>query len=71
VVPTRNLTPIDASDAVRAFKADLEELGLRIEAGARRDRGGHDLRGWYKTLCIEDGADSLIVRRTHASRRAA
>ena len=58
VVPTRNLTPIDASDAVYAFKADLAALGLRVEAGERRDRGGHDLRGWYKTRCIEDGADA-------------
>jgi hypothetical protein len=70
VVPTRNLTPIDASDAVHAFKDDLESLGLRVEAGERRDRGGHDLRGWYKTRCIEDGADSLIIRRTtHAPPR--
>lgn len=70
VVPTRNLTPSDASDAVHAFKADLDALGLRVEAGERRDRGGHDLRGWYKTRCIEDGADSLIIRRTtHAPPR--
>lgn len=70
MVPTRNLTPIDASDAVHAFKADLEALGLRVEAGDRRDRGGHDLRGWYKTRCIEDGADSLIMgRTTHAPPR--
>ena len=70
MVPTRNLTPIDASDAMHAFKADLESLGLRVEAGERRDRGGHDLRGWYKTRCIEDGADSLIIRRTtHAPPR--
>jgi len=70
VVPTRNLTPIHSSDAVHAFKADLEALGLRVEAGERRDRGEHDLRGWYKTRCIEDGADSLIIRRTtHAPPR--
>ncbi|HEX3481243.1 MAG TPA: hypothetical protein VGP07_08555 [Polyangia bacterium] len=40
VVPTRNLTTSDASDAVHAFKADLEALGLRVEAGEHRDRGG-------------------------------
>ena len=44
------------------------ELGLRIEAGEHRDRGGHDLRSWYETRAIEDGADSLILRRsTHAA----
>jgi hypothetical protein len=70
VVPTRNPTPIDSADVVHAFRADLEALGLRVEAGERRDRGGHDLRGWYKTRCIEDGADSLIIRRTtHAPPR--
>ena len=67
VVPTRHGTPVDSADAVHAFKADL---GLRVEAGERRDHGGHDLRGWYKTRCIEDGADSLIIRRTtHAPPR--
>ncbi len=39
VVPTRNMTTVDASDAVHAFKADLEALGLRVEAGEHRDRG--------------------------------
>jgi hypothetical protein len=68
VVPTRNATHVNASDAVHAFKADLVELGLRVEAGEHRDRGGHDLRGFYKTVAIEHGADSLIIRRTtHAT----
>ncbi|HTL32338.1 MAG TPA: hypothetical protein VL326_04410, partial [Kofleriaceae bacterium] len=54
----------------RAFTADLARLGLRVDAGEERDRGGHDLRGWYKTRTIEDGADSLIIRRTtHAPPR--
>ena len=64
VVPTRNGTPVDAADAMHAFKADLTALGLRVEAGEHRDRGGHDLRAWYKTRCVDDGADSLIIRRT-------
>ena len=68
VVPTRNMTPVDAVDAVRAFKADLTALGLRVEAGERRDRGGHDLRSRYKTRTIEDGADSLIVKAHHTRR---
>jgi hypothetical protein len=31
VVPTRSLTPIDASDAVHAFRDGLHELALRVE----------------------------------------
>jgi hypothetical protein len=64
VVPTRNFTCVDGADAVHASKDDLDALGLRKKAGTRRDRGGHDLRSWYKTRLIEDEADSLIVRRT-------
>lgn len=68
VVPTRNMTPVNAADAGKAFKLDLAELELRVEAGEHRDRGGHDLRSWYETRAIEDGADSLILRRTtHAA----
>lgn len=68
VVPARTMRPVSVADAGEAFKRDLRALGLRVEAGERRDRGGHDLRSWYKTRCIEDGADSLIVRRTtHAA----
>ena len=68
VVPTRNMTSVNAADAGKAFKLDLAELGLRVGAGEHRDRGGHDLRSWYETRAIEDGADSLILRRTtHAA----
>jgi hypothetical protein len=68
VVPTRNMTPVNAADAGKAFKLDLADLELRLEAGEHRDRGGHDLRSWYETRAIEDGADSLILRRTtHAA----
>ena len=59
VVPTRNLTSINVADANHAMKEDLAMLGLRVDAGEARDRGGHDLRSWYQTRCIEDGADSL------------
>jgi integrase len=62
VVPTRNLTTVDASDAVHAFKADLAALGLRIEAGEHRDRGGHDLRSWFITTCQEHGAHRDLLR---------
>ena len=64
VVPTRTMRPVAAKDAIDALKRDLKALEMRVEAGRRRDRGGHDLRSFYETRLIEDGADSLIVRRT-------
>ena len=57
-----NLTTIDASDAVHAFKDDLAVLGLRVEAGEHRDRGGHDLRSWFITTCQEHGAHRDLLR---------
>ncbi len=66
VVPTRRLTCVSANDAVRYFKDDLDALGLRKDAGEHRDRGGHDLRGWFITTCQEHGADtSAMMRITH------
>ncbi len=62
LVPTRTLTTVDVSDAVHAFKADLESLGLRVEAGKYRDRGGHDLRAWFITTCQEHGAHRDLLR---------
>lgn len=64
VVPARTMRCVNASDAGEYMKRDLTSLGLRVEAGKLRDRGGHDLRSWYQTRMIEDGADSLIIRRT-------
>jgi hypothetical protein len=64
VVPTRTFGCVNGADASHAMKDDLDALALRVQAGKRRARGGHDLRSWYKTRCIEDGADSLIIRRT-------
>ncbi len=62
--------PVNKNDACGAFKHDLRTLGLRVEAGTIRARGGHDLRSWFKTQTIEDGADSDIIRRTtHAPPR--
>lgn len=67
VVPARTGRCVDGADAVAAMKRDLEALELRTEAGSRRNRNGHDLRGWFKTQTIEDGADSLLIgRTTHA-----
>lgn len=64
VVPTRTGRCVSAGDACEAFKRDLAALGLRVKAGRKRDRGGHDLRSWYETRCIEDGADTNLLRRT-------
>jgi len=64
IVPTRTFRCVAGKDAVVALKRDLATLELRVEAGDDRDRGGHDLRSWYKTQTIEDDADSLIIRRT-------
>lgn len=68
IVPARTGGCISAGDAGAAIKLDLAALGLRVEAGKRkkrcRDRGGHDLRSWYKTRTIEDGAEGIVIRRT-------
>jgi integrase len=69
IVPTRNLTPIAPKDANDAFKRDLAALGLRVEAGEHRDRGGHDLRSWFITTCQEHGAHRDLLRVvTHAGK---
>src|SRR5206468_588940 len=62
VVPARTMAPVKAYDAVEAFKHDLAELGLHVEAGEHRDRGGHDLRSWYMTATVECGCESLVLR---------
>lgn len=68
IVPTRNLTCVNAKDAGDGFQDDLKALELRQAAGKRRKRGGHDLRSWFITRLAEDGADSQLTRRfTHAS----
>lgn len=65
VVPTPDdFAAVSGHDACKSFKRDLLALGLRVQAGTRRDRGGHDLRAWYETRCVEDGADSMLIRRT-------
>lgn len=70
VVPTRNMTHVNASDAVHSLRLDLKNLDLRLKAGKHRHRGGHDLRGWFITQTVEDGADSNIIRRcTHSPPR--
>jgi len=54
---------------VHAFKLDLGALGLRVDAGESRDRGGHDLRAWFVTTCQEHGAHRDLLRVvTHTSK---
>ncbi len=70
ILPNRNFVPLAVSDASKAMTADLETLGFRTMAGESRHRGGHDLRSWFLTKTIEDGADSLLIDRvTHAPPR--
>jgi hypothetical protein len=62
IIPTRTMKPIDKTDAARAMKADLVALGLRVEAGKNRSRGGHALRSWFITTCQEHGAHRDLLR---------
>lgn len=69
IVGTRRGTPVGANDAGRAMKQDLAELGLRVDAGEKRSRGGHDLRAWFITTCQEHGAHRDMLRViTHTSK---
>ncbi len=66
IVPTRNLTERDPWDSQEQLIADLEKLGLRIMAGKKQRRRGHDLRRTLITLARADGAiDSLLRWVTH------
>lgn len=63
IVPTRNMTAVkphgtmrDANEAQRQLAADLALLGLRVKAGAERDRRGHDMRRTFISLARTDGA---------------
>lgn len=70
VVPTRTMKPVDPSDAVIALKLDLTELGLRLDAGEHRDRGGHDLRAWFISTALDDGAPAdALYTVTHTKKR--
>jgi len=62
IVPTRALNNVNVSDAGHALTDDLGALGLRVAAGARRVRGGHDLRAWFITTCQEHGAHRDLLR---------
>jgi integrase len=53
---------VNVSDAGHGLTEDLGTLGLRVQAGARRKRGGHDLRSWFITTCQEHGAHRDLLR---------
>lgn len=72
VVPTRTFKCVAAKDACEAMKRDMSAIDIRVDAGEHRDRGGHDLRSWFITQLIEDGAESAITCRfTHAPPKTA
>lgn len=66
IVPTRNLKRRRADEAQKQLLGDLERIGLRVKAGAKRNRRGHDLRRTLITLARADGAiDSMLRWITH------
>lgn len=62
IVPTRNMTVRDATEAQRQLIADLALLGLRVRAGHKRNRRGHDLRRTFISLARGDGASDGPLR---------
>jgi len=62
IVPARTFQPRDKKDAQDALVLDLAALGLRVEAGKDRNRGGHHLRSWFVTTCQEHGAHRDLLR---------
>jgi integrase len=62
IVPTLTGRHVNVSDAGHDLTDDLTQLGLRVMAGARRKRGGHDLRSWFITTCQEHGAHRDLLR---------
>lgn len=69
IVSTRAGRTVSAHVAGLAMRGDLERLELRMMAGKKRRRGGHDLRAWFITTCQECGAHRDILRViTHTSK---
>ena len=68
-VPTRNMTARQGPEAQEALILDLEALGLRVRAGARQNRRGHDMRRTFITLAQVDGVRrNLLEAVTHGPR---
>ena len=67
-MPARTMTPISVMHFARTIGPDLATLGLRVEAGQFRGRGGHDLRAFFITACQEAGAHrDLLAVITHGA----
>jgi hypothetical protein len=69
IIPTRNMTEKnprgtvrDATEAQRQLVSDLELIGLRVRAGQKRNRRGHDLRRTFISLARGDGASDGPLR---------
>lgn len=70
IVPARSGNPVRPRAAVKVMKHDLLRLGLRLDAGEQRDRGGHDLRAWFITHALDGGASSDALQRvTHTKKK--
>jgi hypothetical protein len=69
IVPNLALGYLDGPTAGRRFPRHLRLLGLRERAGARRNRGGHDLRAWGISRYTELGANERILRLSSHGKR--
>lgn len=70
IVPARSGRMVRARNAGKAMRKDLVALGLRVDAGAIRKRGGHDLRAWFLSTAQEHGAlREVIAEITHTKKR--
>ena len=69
IVPNKLMRRRSASEAQKQLIYDLDKIGLRVRAGEKRNRRGHDLRRTLITLARSEGAiDSLLRWITHGPR---
>src|SRR5678815_1810393 len=69
IVPNLAFGFLDGSKAAKLLPQDLATLGLRVRAGKRRNRGGHDMRAWGITRYQEMGAHERILRLSSHGKR--
>lgn len=69
IMPTQNMTMVQANNAQRNYLHDLGVLELRTRAGEFRNRGGHGLRAWFVTTLLAHGAHKEVIKPiTHAKK---